>query len=874
MLKRFKLSHLLLTSFSLISALILIISLMGYSSTKELKGILDYISGPAWDTADGAMEGAIGIEKQMLSMENYLDDINNSKALEKFEAALAIEKESLDRMSNTGQINSESIEQLNLARANFRQASEKLQEDYRQFTESEIQRHQTYEVLLKSLDEIEALGDGYVDVFAEQPDSLVSWNSGLNKAWTMADGIMEYRILMLTRGGYYQALLRTKDFAKYLPLIKEPLTDINAILEELGITQGQPITEDLDNYKIQSGALAGQTFAETLMNGTKQNVSTFDNAISKLKALENSYKDYQAASEELLETIEHVKDLADGKVFNAIDVVDDIFAEITAKLIVAVVIALLLSIAVSFLIIRLVLNNTKDAKNLAHSISSGNLSNQIQGSSKTEFGSLMLELSAMQDSLKQSRDEMQSHLNESKLIVDALDNASANVIIANNDEKVVFVNQQMKQLVDANRNEFASKIKGLQNDGKIEETDIFKQLKISCQTTQQTIHIGSLTIELSSQAIHNVQQELIGYFTEWKNVTHTLAIEQQVKQLIAAASQGKLDQRLDTDHLDGFLLELGNGINSMMQNIQHSLKSFITAASQLSEGDLTAHVDQKLEGELKIFKDSLNQATANIASLVSDILQTADQVNTTANNIMSANREVNQITQANAASVEQTAASLEQMTSSLKQSADFTKQVNDSSTGTVNKAQSNTQVVEQSVAAMHSIKEVSVKIDGITNLIDSIAFQTNLLALNAAVEAARAGEHGRGFAVVAGEVRNLAQKSAEAAKEIKQLVAEVNTKVESGTNLVETTSTVMADIINEIQNVGGMIEEIAKSSNEQEKGILQVNQAVSTFDTSTQKTAAMIDDTSASSQELNRMVEELRDKLQQFKLPNQLTHLD
>jgi methyl-accepting chemotaxis protein len=209
---------------------------------------------------------------------------------------------------------------------------------------------------------------------------------------------------------------------------------------------------------------------------------------------------------------------------------------------------------------------------------------------------------------------------------------------------------------------------------------------------------------------------------------------------------------------------------------------------------------------------------------------------------------------------------MEQMSGTIAQSADTARQANQLAVSAAEAAQRGGQVVEQVVRSMDSITQSSRKIADIIGVIDGIAFQTNILALNAAVEAARAGEQGRGFAVVAGEVRNLAQRSAEAAKEIKSLIGTSVGNVEQGATLVEQTGQAMQDIVASVRRVSDLIGEIAAASSEQRDGIQQVNQAVTQLDQMTQQNAALVEQSAAAAQSMRDQAQRLAEAVSTFKL--------
>ena len=258
-------------------------------------------------------------------------------------------------------------------------------------------------------------------------------------------------------------------------------------------------------------------------------------------------------------------------------------------------------------------------------------------------------------------------------------------------------------------------------------------------------------------------------------------------------------------------------------------------------------------------KDSLLQTVTQVRSAT-------DSINTASSEIASGNQDLSARTEQAASNLEETAASMEELTSTVRNSADAARQANQLAATASEIAVRGGQVVGEVVTTMEAINHSSKKISDIIGVIDGIAFQTNILALNAAVEAARAGEQGRGFAVVAGEVRNLAQRSAEAAKEIKGLIGTSVDKVEAGSRLVADAGQTMSEIVGSVQRVSDIIGEITAAAGEQSDGIGQVNVAVNQLDQMTQQNAALVEESAAAAESLKDQANRLAQVIQIFKL--------
>ncbi len=286
----------------------------------------------------------------------------------------------------------------------------------------------------------------------------------------------------------------------------------------------------------------------------------------------------------------------------------------------------------------------------------------------------------------------------------------------------------------------------------------------------------------------------------------------------------------------------------------------------LADGDLTQPMVGTYQGELEQLKGSVNRALANLTTALTTVRTAAESVSTGAEQITKGNEDLSQRTSEQASSLEETSSAMEEMTSTVKQNADNAKQANQLAIAAHDVAEKGGAVTTKAIDAMEEINKSSKKIADIITVIDEIAFQTNLLALNAAVEAARAGEHGRGFAVVAAEVRNLAQRSATAAKEIKGLINESVQRVTDGSELVDQSGKTLTEIVSSVKRVTDIIAEISAASQEQASGIDQVNKAIMQMDETTQQNAALVEEATSASQSMKEQAKELMTQVASFKM--------
>ncbi|WP_448100770.1 methyl-accepting chemotaxis protein [Luteibacter jiangsuensis] len=304
----------------------------------------------------------------------------------------------------------------------------------------------------------------------------------------------------------------------------------------------------------------------------------------------------------------------------------------------------------------------------------------------------------------------------------------------------------------------------------------------------------------------------------------------------------------------------------VVRSILRTLAQTVSVAHLIAEGKLGHDVQVTRNDELGQLQAAFRAMDERLSSIVSEVRHGAGSVSTAAQQISRGNDDLSQRTQEQASSLEETASSMEEMTSTVKQNAENASHANQLARGAREQAEKGGEVVAQTVVAMREINSSSKKISDIVSLIDEIAFQTNLLALNAAVEAARAGEQGRGFAVVATEVRNLAGRSANAAKEIKGLINDSADKVRTGSELVDQSGKALAEIVESVKKVTDIVAEIAAASSEQSAGIDQVNHAVLQMDEMTQQNAALVEESAAAARAMHEQATELSRQVSFFQI--------
>lgn len=447
----------------------------------------------------------------------------------------------------------------------------------------------------------------------------------------------------------------------------------------------------------------------------------------------------------------------------------------------------------------------------------------------------------------------------------------AQLVSAENEHEVEKYYDRVKEAVDGLRVEedIYSKLLSSENEKKLYadyQRLMADYLKISAQILDAKRHSNS---DEASKLMRTVSSKTN---TELRNIVDKL-VDINVNGGKEAYQQGQViynNARFWIITLIIVCLVLGTVMAiSIARIVANPLQEAVKLAQTVAAGDLSSTISVNSKDETGLLLSALKEMNANLLKVVSEVKNSAEEINVASGQIAQGNMELSSRTENQAASLEETASSMEEITSTMKHNSDNARQANQLSFSASEVAQKGGAVVNEVVQTMGSINESSKKIVDIISVIDGIAFQTNILALNAAVEAARAGEQGRGFAVVASEVRNLAQRSASAAKEIKSLINDSVEKVELGSRLVDQAGLTMQEVVDSVKRVSDIISEITAASTEQSSGIDQVNTSVMQIDQITQQNAALVEEAAAAASSLQNQTQKLSDLVSVFKLSEQ-----
>ncbi len=514
------------------------------------------------------------------------------------------------------------------------------------------------------------------------------------------------------------------------------------------------------------------------------------------------------------------------------------------------------------------------AKGIAKEIADGHLSREIN-LRKDDKDSLLYSIKNMQEKLLVRRTEERQTAAEILRIKIGLDNASKGIMMADNNRNLVYLNDAAKKILQ----QYASEIEGKEPYFDVENLiglniDRFHQnsghqmelLNSLTDSVFSYAKLGSRTMTIVASPILNERGERLGTVAEWYDCTAETVVEQEVAEIVKAASRGDFSQRFNLEGKEDFLLDLTQGLNQLLNTCEAGLNDIAEVLFAISQGDLTKTIETEYEGTFGKLKNDTNMTVEKLKIMIEQIRSSTDSIYSGSKEIASGNNDLSHRTEMQAARLQETAASMEQLTQAVKNNVGNAKQANELVTNSVNIAMEGGKVVENVIEMMEGINQSSRRIEDIIAVIDDIAFQTNILALNAAVEAARAGEQGNGFAVVAVEVRNLAQRAALAAAEIKKLIADSVTQVNNGGQLVEQAGQTMNKIIDSIQGVTQIMSEISDASAEQNSDIIQVNQAINQMDNVTQQNAALVEQSAAAAESLEEQSQNLAVVIHNFKI--------
>jgi methyl-accepting chemotaxis protein len=495
---------------------------------------------------------------------------------------------------------------------------------------------------------------------------------------------------------------------------------------------------------------------------------------------------------------------------------------------------LCLAVGIGTLIIRQIITAITEAQKITNAIANGDFSTQINTSSKDELGVMLRSIKKMRDTLNST---------------------------------IVSVNITMSEIAKGDLN---SRITG---SFRGDFNKIKTGMNMSLDTIQATLNeVIQVTNAISNGDLkQSVRGEYQGAFKDTKDSLNQTVdtlnkLVDEIESIVySGADCGDFSVKMTTYEKVGYSKRLAELINQLFATTEKSLNDVLRVSQSLAEGDLTKTIDDDYVGAFAATKAGMNSTVEHLRNLIGEIKDTSGVIASAADEISAGNNDLSHRTEEQAASLEQTAASMEELSVAVGENTDNAKKANQLAEGAATTATKGVQVVSDVVKTMATINESSHQIVDIITVIDDIAFQTNILALNAAVEAARAGESGRGFAVVAVEVRNLAQRAANAAGEIKRLIDHSVESIADGSKQVAQAGRTMEDIVEAIKNVTTIMSEISVASLQQNAGINQVHEAITLMDSVTQQNAALVEQAAAAAESLSDQTKTLAKEMAHFR---------
>jgi methyl-accepting chemotaxis protein len=517
----------------------------------------------------------------------------------------------------------------------------------------------------------------------------------------------------------------------------------------------------------------------------------------------------------------------------------------------------------------------REARSACEVMGQGNFHGAFDITRNDELGRLLQNLGAMQTRLAYDVQQQRRMDEENLRIRQALDCVDTNVRIADSGGRVIYANHALMRTlrrieadIRRERPAFAAERFVGSSIGELyaDPPAALQRLANLRETARINMAIGGHQFAVTTNPILDAAGNRLGTVGEWRERTAEIAAEQELTALVAAAAVGDFSRRVAVAGKAGFFLELAEGLNRLMAVISTSVEDVARVLNAVARGDLTDRIEADYRGTLGQLKDDANATVERLRAVVGRIQASAEAINIAAHEIAAGNTDLSIRTEEQASSLEETASSMEELTATVRQNADTARAASELAIGGNAVAERGGAMMARVVATMGSIRDAGKRIGDIVGLIDAIAFQTNILALNAAVEAARAGEQGRGFAVVASEVRSLAQRSAQAAREIKGLIADSTDKVEGGARLVDEAGRTMDEVVTSFQRLAALVAGIAAASREQSAGLEQVATAVGQLDEITQHNAALVEEAAAAAQSLDAQAGELVDSVCVFRV--------
>ncbi|MGB4499277.1 MAG: methyl-accepting chemotaxis protein [Methylococcaceae bacterium] len=533
-------------------------------------------------------------------------------------------------------------------------------------------------------------------------------------------------------------------------------------------------------------------------------------------------------------------------------------------------------ITISFwFILQDILKPLSYAKEIIRKISQGHYLQPIDTCLYNEVGDMLDVMKAMSVRLASVIDMEKKASNEHLSVLIGLDNVTTGVLITDTSRKIIYANKAAQNLLRESESDLCKDLPHFRADKVVgQQIDLFHKnpahqialLESLTETTEVNISIGGRYINLTVSPIVNQFGHRLGDVVEWNDNTAQTHIENEISVIVNEAINGRFNNRFKSEDKQGFYKILTDDLNRLLEVCESGFDDFKRVFSNMVQGDLTEKIERQYRGDFDVLTQDANLAVLQLNTVVFDLNSAIENVNQNIQEINEGNNHLASRTQTQTENLKYTVDSISELKIAVQQNDDAAEKANNAINRVFEVANKGVNVIHNVVDTMEEIHQSSLKIVDIIAVIDGIAFQTNILALNAAVEAARAGEQGRGFAVVAGEVRNLAQRAASAASEIKGLITDSEEKVEDGSRFVIDAGKIMQEIATSIEGVTDMMSKIAQSCSEQSVAIEQVNSAITETENIVKQNAELVIQAANASSSLEDEMKSLSEKTAYFKV--------